>query len=96
MTERVEAIVEIVRAVVTRMVDRPEDVRVTADEAGEGCILLRVEVHAADRGRVIGVKGSTARALRSVVAVMGRRDRVWYDVVVAGDKGKDEREGWDG
>ncbi len=54
---------------VEALVERPEDVLVTAEKVGERSMFVRVSVGVADRGRVIGKDGRTARLLRSIVSL---------------------------
>ena len=57
------------------IVDDPEAVVVEADE-GRGRVELRLHVAPNDMGRVIGRRGRTAQAIRTVVRAAGARDRV--------------------
>jgi uncharacterized protein len=56
---------ELLEHVARRLVDRPEDVRVTREER-EGVVVLKLEVAEADVGKVIGRHGRLARALRTL------------------------------
>jgi predicted RNA-binding protein YlqC (UPF0109 family) len=55
---------------VKSLVDHPEDVRVErkVDERG---VLLTLHVHAEDMGHVVGRQGSTAKAIRSLLRIVG-------------------------
>jgi predicted RNA-binding protein YlqC (UPF0109 family) len=61
------------------IVDHPEDVRVDMLTGRRGRT-LEVRVHPDDLGKVIGRRGRTAKALRTVVAGVGGRG-VRVDVV---------------
>jgi uncharacterized protein len=61
------------------IVDYPDDVRVDLLTGRRGRT-LEVQVHPDDLGKVIGRRGRTARALRTVVAGVGGRG-VRVDVV---------------
>jgi uncharacterized protein len=56
--------------VVKSIVDTPEDVKVdrTIDEMG---VLLTLHVNAKDMGQVVGRQGSTAKAIRSLLKIVG-------------------------
>ena len=56
--------------VVKALVDHPEDVKIDrkVDEMG---VLLSLKVHPEDMGQIIGKAGSTARAIRSLVRIVG-------------------------
>jgi uncharacterized protein len=55
---------------VKSLVDHPEDVRVErkVDERG---VLLTLHVHAMDMGQVVGRQGMTAKAIRSLLRIVG-------------------------
>lgn len=55
---------------VKSLVDHPDDVRVDrkVDERG---VLLTLHVHAEDMGHVVGRQGSTAKAIRSLLRIVG-------------------------
>jgi predicted RNA-binding protein YlqC (UPF0109 family) len=64
---------EFVEYVVKMLVDKPEDVKVERkiDEMG---VLITLDVHADDMGMVIGREGMTAKALRTLLRVIGARN----------------------
>ena len=72
MTENVQDR-EFVEYVVKMLVDHPESVRVERkiDEMG---VLITLDVHAEDMGMVIGREGMTAKALRTLLRVIGARN----------------------
>lgn len=55
---------------VKAIVDHPEDVRVERkiDEMG---VLLTLRVHAQDMGQVVGRQGTTAKAIRTLLRIVG-------------------------
>lgn len=59
--------------VVTSLVDHPEDVKVnrTVDEMG---VLLTLTVHKDDMGKIIGRSGATAKAIRTILRVVGMKN----------------------
>lgn len=64
---------EFVEFVVKSLVDHPEDVVVdrTVDEMG---VLLTLKVNPEDMGYVIGRQGQSARALRTLLRIVGARN----------------------
>lgn len=64
---------EFIEYVVKMLVDHPETVKVTRkiDEMG---VLITLDVHAEDMGMVIGREGMTAKALRTLLRVIGARN----------------------
>ena len=59
--------------VVKALVDKPEDVKITrtVDEMG---VLLTLLVNRDDMGKVIGRSGQTAKAIRTVLRVVGMKN----------------------
>jgi predicted RNA-binding protein YlqC (UPF0109 family) len=58
--------------VIKALVDNPDQVKVvrTVDEMG---VLLTLEVGAADMGKIIGRQGNTAKAVRTLLRVVGMK-----------------------
>ena len=58
--------------VVKALVDNPNDVKIkrTVDEMG---VLLTLDVNSADMGKVIGRLGNTAKAIRTLLRVVGMK-----------------------
>jgi uncharacterized protein len=59
-----------VLSVVKTLVDRPEDVEARWVPSAEGG-LVELKVHPQDRGKVIGKRGRTIQALRTVASAAG-------------------------
>lgn len=59
--------------VVKALVDNPNDVKITrtVDEMG---VLMTLEVNATDMGKVIGRAGNTAKAIRTLLRVVGMKN----------------------
>lgn len=57
---------------VKSLVDHPEAVKInrTVDEMG---VLLTLDVHADDMGKIIGRSGNTAKAIRTLLRVVGMK-----------------------
>ncbi|MFN2556909.1 MAG: KH domain-containing protein [Nitriliruptorales bacterium] len=53
--------------VAEQLVDNPDGVSVTAVEEEENLMTLELRVHPDDLGKVIGKRGRTAKALRTLV-----------------------------
>jgi len=58
---------------VKALVDHPEDVKInrTVDEMG---VLLTLDVNAEDMGKIIGRSGNTAKAIRTLLRVVGMKN----------------------
>ncbi len=57
----------VLQFVAEQLVDHPEGVNVTAVEEDENITTLELRVHPDDLGKVIGKRGRTAKALRTLV-----------------------------
>jgi uncharacterized protein len=64
---------EFLEVVVKALVDHPHEVKVnrTVDEMG---VLLTLDVHAEDMGKIIGRSGNTAKAIRTLLRVVGMKN----------------------
>lgn len=60
-------------SVVKTLVDNPSDVKIdrTIDERG---VLLNLKINPADMGQIIGRQGQTARAIRTLLRVVGAKN----------------------
>jgi hypothetical protein len=63
------------------LVDEPERVHVS-ERSEDGVVYLDLEVSEGDRGKVIGKRGATADALRTLLDAVGRRRGVECDMEV--------------
>lgn len=59
--------------VVKALVEHPEDVKIvrTVDEMG---VLMNLDVHKDDMGKIIGREGNTAKAIRTLLRVVGMKN----------------------
>jgi predicted RNA-binding protein YlqC (UPF0109 family) len=65
--------VQFLEYVVKALVDNPDDVKIkrTVDEMG---VLMTLDVHRDDMGKVIGRSGNTAKAIRILLRVVGMKN----------------------
>jgi hypothetical protein len=56
------------------LVDNPDDVQITAVEEEDGELVLELRVHPDDMGKVIGKRGRTAKALRTMIKAAATRE----------------------
>lgn len=80
---------EFVEQVVKAIVTHPEDVSTvrTVDERG---VLITLKINQADMGYVIGRKGQTARAIRTLVKIVGAQNNARVNLKIeepAGGRG---------
>ena len=89
MAERVtdQAFVEFV---VKQLVDKPDAVQVdrTVDEMG---VLITLTVDPQDMGMVIGREGATAKAIRTLLRVVGARDNARVNLKINEPEGGERR-----
>jgi hypothetical protein len=64
---------EYLEYVVKGLVDHPQDVKITraVDEMG---VLLTLDLNPEDMGKVIGKRGNTAKAIRTLLRVVGMKN----------------------
>lgn len=64
---------EFLEFVVKTLVDNPDDVKVSraVDEMG---VLMTLDVNPADMGKIIGRDGNTAKAIRTLLRVVGMKN----------------------
>lgn len=73
MAEKKTSDQDFLEYLIKALVDRPDDVKVDrrVDEMG---VLLSLKVHPEDMGQIIGRAGATARAIRSLVRIVGLKN----------------------
>ena len=71
---------------VTALVDHPESVKITrtVDEMG---VLLSFDVHADDMGKIIGRSGNTAKAIRTLLRVVGMKNEARVNLKINDPEG---------
>ena len=83
---------EFLEYIVKELVDNPKDVKVErkVDEMG---VLLSLTVNPADMGQIIGREGSTAKAIRNLVRIVGLKNhaRVNLEPITYKKNGKRKR-----
>jgi len=72
--------------IVKALVDHPEDVKLDrrVDEMG---VLLSLKVNPEDMGQIIGRAGSTARAIRSLVRIVGLKNHARVNLKIEEPEG---------
>jgi len=72
---------QLVEIVCKALVDNPDQVQVTQID-GEQTTILELRVHQSDLGKVIGKQGRTARAMRTILAAAGMKQRRRYNLEI--------------
>ncbi len=77
---------EFLEYIVKNLVDHPDDVKIDrkVDEMG---VLLTLKVHPEDMGQIIGRQGSTARAIRSLVRIVGLKSHARVNLKIEEPEG---------
>lgn len=80
--------------VIKALVEKPEDVKIvrTVDEMG---VLMTLDVNKDDMGKIIGREGNTAKAIRTLLRVVGMKNnsRVNLKINEPTDGGRDMKVG---
>lgn len=63
---------ELLERIIKTLVDYPEEIKIRAVE-GEGMTVYELQVAKSDMGKVIGKKGQTAQAIRTILNAAGRK-----------------------
>ena len=72
---------ELVETICKSLVDNPDQVHVTQID-GEQTTILELRVHQSDLGKVIGKQGRTARAIRTILAASGMKQKRRYNLEI--------------
>ncbi len=77
---------DFLEAIVKAIVDHPDDVVVErkVDEMG---VLLSLKVNAQDMGQVVGREGSTAKAIRSLLRIVGIKNNARVNLKIEEPEG---------
>ena len=77
---------EFLEYVVKALVDHPEDIKISrkVDEMG---VLLSLKVNPEDMGQIIGKAGATARAIRSLVRIVGLKNHARVNLKIEEPEG---------
>jgi predicted RNA-binding protein YlqC (UPF0109 family) len=95
---------EFLEFVVKGLVEHPDEVKIgrTVDEMG---VLLTLDLHPDDMGKVIGRSGNTAKAIRTLLRVVGMKHNARVNLKInepaggragTADAGGAAAQGWDG
>lgn len=93
---------EFLEFVVKGLVEHPDEVKIgrTVDEMG---VLLTLDLHPDDMGKVIGRSGNTAKAIRTLLRVVGMKHNARVNLKInepagstRGSSGANEGADWDG
>jgi len=78
--------------VVKALVDNPNDVKIkrTVDEMG---VLMNLDVNPADMGKIIGREGNTAKAIRTLLRVVGMKNNARVNLKINEPEGGMRSEG---
>ena len=74
---------ELVGYIARTIVSNPDEVKVTEETDADGNVIIRLEVHPDDKGKIIGRQGRVAQAIRTLlrVAAVKRDVRVSLEIL---------------
>ena len=74
---------ELVEYIARTIATHPDEVKVTEEVQDDGVIVVQLEVHPDDKGKVIGRQGRVAQAMRVLLRVAAIKDdaRVTFEIV---------------
>ena len=72
---------QLVEFIAKALVDQPDEVRVTSSD-DEDSITIELTVAPDDLGKVIGKQGRTARAIRTILAAAGMKQRSRFNLEI--------------
>lgn len=83
---------EFLEFLVKSIVDHPDDVVVDrkVDEMG---VLLTLKVHPQDMGQIVGRQGSTAKAIRSLLRIVGVKNNARVNLKIEEPEGSTRKAG---
>jgi predicted RNA-binding protein YlqC (UPF0109 family) len=78
-------------SLIKALVDNPNDVKInrTVDEMG---VLLTLDVNPADMGKIIGREGNTAKAIRTLLRIVGMKNNSRVNLKISEPAGGVPRE----
>ena len=65
---------DLIERIARALVDKPENVKVTAIEGNQATV-LELQVAKEDLGKIIGKQGRTARSLRTIIGAASAKER---------------------
>lgn len=65
---------DLLKAIASGLVEKPEEVSITSEEAENGATIYHLHVAEDDMGRVIGKQGRIAKAIRVVMRAAATRN----------------------
>lgn len=74
---------DLVESIVRRLVNAPDQVKVTSERSGSGAVLVTIVTAPDDVGRVIGRRGATINAIRLVAKAAAVKPGEKVDVDLA-------------
>lgn len=81
---------EFVEYIVKTLVDNPDKVR-TSREIDEMGVLISLDVDPSDMGQVIGRQGQTAKAIRTLLKVVGARNNARVNLKINEPEGSERK-----
>lgn len=65
---------DVLEYIAKSLVDNPDEVSITEVDGDDGEVVLELRVHPEDMGKIIGKRGRTAKAIRTMVKAAATRE----------------------
>ena len=78
--DSVENLASLVETLVAPLVDFPDELEVSAEEAEDGTIVAEIRVNEEDAGKVIGRQGRVIKAIRTLARAAASREGAAVEV----------------
>ena len=80
MSAQATDIAGLVSSVVEPLVESPDDLEISSNEADDGTILVEIRVHEDEAGKVIGRQGRVIKAIRTLARAAASRTDTHVEV----------------
>jgi len=83
---------ELLEYIVKSLVDNPDEVSISSKQLENGAVEYLIKVSDSDKGLIIGKRGTTINAIRSIIKIKAIKEKVFVKITLEDDKRNDEKE----
>lgn len=66
---------DLIECIAKSLVDKPDEIVISEEIAGDGSVLVKLAAAQEDMGRIIGKQGRNAKAMRTLLNAMATREK---------------------